>query len=235
MNTTTSNGKTVLLIGASRGLGLGLAGELARRGWQVIATARDPARATELAALAERTGRIEIEKLDVDDVGQLEALASRIAGRALHMLFVNAGISGPRDQSVADLSRVDVAQVMWTNALSPVRIAGRLLPLMVNGGTVAFMSSVLGSITENISGGYELYRISKTSLNMLSRGFAATTAKEMGLAVLNLHPGWVRTDMGGPQAPVGVEESVHGLADVLETRRSAGHQYIDYQGRELPW
>jgi NAD(P)-dependent dehydrogenase (short-subunit alcohol dehydrogenase family) len=235
MSNTTGNGKTVLLIGASRGLGLGLAGELARRGWQVIATARDPARATELAALAERTGGIQIEKLDVDDVGQLEALAGRMADRRLHMLFVNAGISGPRDQSVADLSRVDVAQVMWTNALSPVRIAGRLLPLLVPGATVAFMSSVLGSITENTSGGYELYRISKTSLNMLARGFAATSGKDKQLVVMNLHPGWVRTDMGGPQAPVSVEDSVRGLVDVLETRRNAGHAYVDYQGRELPW
>jgi NAD(P)-dependent dehydrogenase (short-subunit alcohol dehydrogenase family) len=229
------NGKTVLLIGASRGLGLGLARELAGRGWQVIATARDPAKATELAALAERTGRVEIEKLDVDDVGQLEALATRIAGRRLDLLFVNAGISGPRDQSVADLSREDVAKVMWTNALSPVRIAGRLLPLVVTSGCVAFMSSILGSITENTSGGYELYRISKTSLNMMARGFAATAGKERALVVLNLHPGWVRTDMGGPTAPVGVEESVRGLVNVLESRRKAGHYYLDYQDRELPW
>lgn len=230
-----SNGKTVLLIGASRGLGLGLAGELARRGWQVIATARDPARATELAALAERTGRIEIERLDVDDVGQLEALASRLASRSIDLLFLNAGVSGPRDQSVSDLSRENVAQVMWTNALSPVRIAGRLLPLMVTGGCVAFMSSIMGSISGNSSGGFELYRISKTSLNMLARGFAATAGKDKSLVVLNLHPGWVRTDMGGPSAPVGVEESVRGLADVIETRRGAGHRYLDYQGRELPW
>lgn len=230
-----STGKTVLLIGASRGLGLGLAGELAGRGWQVIATARDPAKATELAALAARTGRIEIEKLDVDDVGQLEALASRLANRRLDLLFVNAGIAGPRDQSVADLSREDLAQVMWTNALSPVRIAGRLLPLMAQGGSVGFMSSVLGSITENTFGGYELYRISKTSLNMLARGFAQTAGKERSLVVLNLHPGWVRTDMGGPQAPVGVEESVRGLANVLGARREPGHFYLDYQGRALPW
>jgi NAD(P)-dependent dehydrogenase (short-subunit alcohol dehydrogenase family) len=230
-----SQDKTVLLIGASRGLGLGLAGELAGRGWRVIATARDPGRATELAALVERTGRIEIEKLDVDDVGQLEALAARIAGRQLDLLFVNAGVSGPRDQSVADLSREDLAKVMWTNALSPVRIAGRLLPFVVTGGCVAFMSSALGSVTENNSGGFELYRVSKASLNMLARGFAATAAKEKSLAVLNLHPGWVRTDMGGPHAPVGVEESVRGLVDVLETQRSAGHRYLDYTGRELAW
>lgn len=230
-----SSEKTVLLIGASRGLGLGLAGELARRGWRVIATVRDPARATDLAALAERTGRVEIEKLDVDDVGQLEALAARLTGRQLDLLFVNAGVAGPRDQSVADLAREDLAKVMWTNALSPVRIAGRLMPLVANGGCIAFMSSVLGSITENTSGGYELYRISKSSLNMLARGFAATAAKEKSLSVLNLHPGWVRTDMGGPQAPLGIEESVRGLANVIETPRSAGHKYLDYTGRELPW
>jgi NAD(P)-dependent dehydrogenase (short-subunit alcohol dehydrogenase family) len=124
---------------------------------------------------------------------------------------------------------------MWTNSLSPVRIAGRLLPQVIGGGCVAFMSSILGSIAGNESGGYELYRISKASLNMLARGFAATAGKDKKLAVLNLHPGWVRTDMGGPQAPLSVEESVRGLTDVLEKQRTAGHWYLDYQGRELPW
>jgi NAD(P)-dependent dehydrogenase (short-subunit alcohol dehydrogenase family) len=124
---------------------------------------------------------------------------------------------------------------MWTNALAPIRIAERLLPRVADGGTVAFMSSVLGSIGENTSGGYDLYRISKASLNMLARGFAATAAKDRRITVLNLHPGWVRTDMGGSAAPLSVEDSVRGLADVLETRRSAKHLYLDYQGREIPW
>ena len=112
-------------------------------------------------------------------------------------------------------------------------MTGAIIP--VDGGTVAFMSSILGSIGENTSGGYDLYRISKASLNMLARSFAAVSAKDRKITVLNLHPGWVRTDMGGPSAPLGVEDSVRGLVNVLETQHGAKHLYLDYRGREIPW
>lgn len=227
--------KTVLVVGASRGLGLGLATELARRGWRVIATARQPAQAEALQALAARSdGNVEIERLDVDEPAHLEALAGRLAGRPLDLLVVNAGISGT-PQSVAQATREDLARVMWTNALAPVRIAERLLPQVVDGGRVAFMSSLLGSIASNESGGYDLYRISKASLNMLARSFAMTAAKDRQITVLNLHPGWVRTDMGGPAAPLDVETSVSGLADVLEAPQAQKHCFVDYQGKPLPW
>jgi NAD(P)-dependent dehydrogenase (short-subunit alcohol dehydrogenase family) len=228
--------KTALLVGASRGLGLGLAGELAARGWRVIATARTPAKAKELQALAAGSGgAVAIEQIDVDDSAQLDALAGRLKSERLDLLFLNAGIAGPAEKSAAQCTREEMSQVMWTNAIAPLRIAERLLPRVVDGGTVAFMSSILGSVTDNTSGGYDLYRISKASLNMLARSFAANLPRERQLNVLNLHPGWVRTDMGGPGAPLGIAESVRGLADVLEKKRVAGHRYLDYQGQELPW
>lgn len=228
-------GKTALIIGASRGLGLGLATELLRRGWNVTVTARDPAKATGLQQLATRNaGKLQIERMDVDQAADLDALDGRLAER-FDLLFVNAGIAGPANETAINATREHLAQIMWTNALAPIRIAERLLPRVADGGTVAFMSSLLGSIGENTSGGYDLYRISKASLNMLARGFAATAAKDRKITVLNLHPGWVRTDMGGPAAPLSVEDSVRGLADVLETRRSAKHLYLDYQGHEIPW
>ena len=100
---------------------------------------------------------------------------------------------------------------------------------------MAFMSSKLGSVKENTSGEYDLYRMSKASLNTLARGFSATHAQRSGVTVLSLHPGWVRTDMGGPEAPLSVEDSTRGLADVLEKRHGRDHFYLDYQGQTIPW
>lgn len=231
----TATGKRALIIGASRGLGLGLTGELLHRGWTVVATARDPVKAEGLQQLAARhAGKSDIERIDVDKPADLDALVQRLTGR-LDLLFVNAGISGRADATAGNATREDLDQIMWTNTLAPIRIAEAVLPRVVEGGTVAFMSSILGSVTENTSGGYDLYRISKASLNMLARGFAASHAQRSGITVLSLHPGWVRTDMGGPSAPLGVEESVRGLADVLEARHARRHLYLDYQGREIPW
>lgn len=230
------NDKTALIIGASRGLGLGLATELASRGWHVIGTARRPANAQKLQELAAaRSGRVEIEAIDVDREVDIDALVQRLARRRLHLVFLNAGISGPQGRTAQQATREEVAQIMWTNALAPIRIAERLLPQVVEGGTVAFMSSLLGSVGLNTTGGYDLYRVSKASLNMLARGFAAAHAQRSGITVLSLHPGWVRTDMGGPDAPVGVEDSVRGLANVLESRHGRDHFYLDYQGNKLPW
>jgi NAD(P)-dependent dehydrogenase (short-subunit alcohol dehydrogenase family) len=231
-----ADARTAVIVGASRGLGLGLAAELAGRGWNVVATARQPARAQKLQALAAaHSGRLEIEALDVDRDADIEAFAQRVARRRLHLVFLNAGISGPQGRTAAQATREEVAEILWTNALAPIRIAERLLPQLVEGRTVAFMSSVLGSVAQNTSGGYDLYRISKASLNMLSRSFAAAHAQRSGITVLSLHPGWVRTDMGGPDAPVGIEESVRGLATVLESRHGRDHLYLDYQGQKLPW
>ena len=227
--------RTALIIGASRGLGLGLAAELAARGWQVVATARD-AGSAKLQALAARTqGAVEVETVDVDRDDTIAALASRVAARRFDLLFVNAGISTPGGKSVQDTDRDALAQVLWTNAIGPLRIAQQLAPRVVDGGTVAFMSSILGSIGENTSGGHDLYRVSKVALNMLARSFAVTSAAQRRQAVLSLHPGWVRTDMGGPQAPVGIEDSVRGLADVLEAKQQPGHRFVEYTGRQIAW
>jgi NAD(P)-dependent dehydrogenase (short-subunit alcohol dehydrogenase family) len=225
--------KNALLIGASRGLGLGLAAELASRGWQVVGTARRPAEAKGLQGLAAKGG-VTVEAIDIARAEDVDALARRLDARTFDLLFVNAGIAGAQGATVETARREDLAEILWVNALSPVRLAQRLLPRVATGGTVAFMSSVLGSIAENTSGGFDLYRASKVALNMLAHGFAIG-ARERRIATLSLHPGWVRTDMGGPQAPLSIEESVRGLADVLERPHAAEHRFLDYTGREIPW
>ena len=226
--------KTILLAGANRGLGLGLAREYLAQGWQVVATARDPDAASELTALRAAQGdKLAIEQLDVADPGSVSALAGRMGGRRLEVLFVVAGMSGHVGKPIHEVPQADVAREFLVNASSPVALAEALEPALAPGGTVAFMTSSLGSIAGNNSGGHELYRGTKAALNMLATSYALRHA---GRPVLLLHPGWVRTDMGGPSAPLDVQTSVKGLADVIARRAGhAGVAYLDYQGHTLPW
>ena len=216
--------KTAIIIGASRGLGLGLAIELAGRGWDVTATQRTPS-----AGLAE--AGVTVETVDVDDVAAVTALARRQPG-PFDVVFINAGVTGP--QATANtVAATDLAALMMTNAISPIRTARALLGALKPGGTMALMTSILGSVTLHTHGMAELYSASKAALNSLTRGFAATDARDF--AVLSLHPGWVKTDMGGAGADIDVATSVAGLADLLETETAPGHRYLDYTGKTLPW
>ncbi|MFZ4688198.1 MAG: SDR family oxidoreductase [Polymorphobacter sp.] len=226
--------KTALIIGASRGIGLALVGELADRGWHVTATARGDA--PDLAALAAaRAGKITLATVDIDDIASVAALDVALAGQRFDLIFVNAGIYGPADQSVDTVSAAEMGALMMTNAIAPVRLAKRLLPRANPGGTIAFMSSILGSVALNDMGTTALYRASKAGLNIIARGFYVEEVAKRGLTMLNLHPGWVKTEMGGPQAPVEIADSVTGLADVIEGNTSGGHHYLDFQGNTLPW
>ena len=227
-------GKTAIIIGASRGIGLALAGELAGRGWQVTATARGDA--PELASLAAASnGGITLATVDIDDVASCAALDAALTGKAFDLIFVNAGTYGPAHQSVDTVTAAEMGALMMTNTIAPIRLAKRLLPRVKPGGTIALMSSILGSVALNDMGTTALYRASKAGLNIIARGFFVEQIKPLGLTLLNLHPGWVKTDMGGPQAPVEIADSVRGLADVLEALRDGGHHYRDYQGNALPW
>ena len=227
--------KTTIIIGASRGLGLGLAREFARRGWQVTATARNASSGKELAAVFAASERIAVEQVDIDLPDSVDSLATRLVGHRFDLVFINAGVAGPEHQSVDATTPQEIGALIYTNAVAPIRIARRLLPLLNDGGTLAFMSSRMGSVAENDSGGIELYRASKAALNSLTRSFVATDIRDRPIAVLTMHPGWVRTDMGGPNAPLSVAESVAGIADVIEAGQAPGHRFIDYQGAELAW
>jgi NAD(P)-dependent dehydrogenase (short-subunit alcohol dehydrogenase family) len=223
--------RRALIIGASRGIGLGLSQELAKRGWHVFASQRRP---SEGLAEAARGGAIEVVSADVTDPAGIEALAGKIEKSSLDMILLNAGIMGNENQSVGSVSDDEVTEIVMTNAVGPARAAKLTLPLLRDGGTLAFMTSRLGSIAES-SGGFDLYRMSKAAQNMLARGLSEQDAKPRGIAVLSLHPGWVQTDMGGPGARLTVAESVQGLADVLEHEHGPGHRFVSHDGREIPW
>jgi NAD(P)-dependent dehydrogenase (short-subunit alcohol dehydrogenase family) len=226
--------KTAIIIGASRGIGLALVAELAGRGWQVTATARGVA--PDLASLAAASdGRITLATVDIDDDASCIALDTALTGQDFDLVFVNAGTYGPAHQSVDKVTAAEMGALMMTNAIAPIRLAKRLLPRVKPGGTIALMSSILGSVALNEGGTTALYRASKAGLNIIARGFYVEAVKPLGLTLLNLHPGWVKTDMGGPQAPVEIADSVRGLADVLAANTAGGHHYLDYQGNILPW
>ncbi|MCQ4306738.1 SDR family oxidoreductase [Pseudomonas stutzeri] len=224
---------TVLIIGASRGLGLGLAKQFASEGWQVIATIRDPERANELEAVA----NIRIEVLDIDDVAGLDRLIQRLSGITLDVLYINAGISGSRTLSADTATHEQVGQLFTTNAIAPVRLAKRMLPLVdPSNGVITFMSSIMGSVETGPGMGMPLYGASKAALNHLTRTFVAELGEQTGLTVLSMHPGWVKTDMGGAEAPLDVETSCRGMVEqVKRAAGQGGHRFIDYQGETLPW
>lgn len=217
-----------LIIGASRGIGLGLTSELMARGWHVVATHRTAA--PELAATGAATAVV-----DIDDTDSVAALAAAHAGTMFDHVLINAGIIGNRTDTASTASRDLVAQLFWTNAIAPIRAARLLLPLIKDGGSIGFMTSVLGSVGGRSHGYAELYSASKAALNSLTRGFAVQDIGSRNIAVLNLHPGWVKTDMGGDGADIDVTTSVKGLADVIESAKPPGQRYVDYKGDTIAW
>ena len=227
---------TILLIGASRGLGHAIAAEFLTKGWNVVGTVRPGGTRTKLHELAEAfPGRVEIETLDINEPDQVAALRHRLAGRVFDMLFVNAGVTNNPRETIADVSTEEFVRLMVTNALSPMRVIEALQDLVTETGLLGIMSSGQGSIANNETGLREVYRGSKAALNMFMRSFAARH-RDDPRALLLLAPGWVRTDMGGPQSVLSIAESIPNLADTIAAQEGkAGLQYLDYLGRMVPW
>lgn len=228
--------KRALIVGASRGIGLGLVERLLERGWQVTATSRR-SRAGELATLAERSaGRLQLETVDIDDPDSVAALHERLTGAGFDLLFVNAGTTHDRWETVADIATATFQRVMLTNALSPVRFVEQFHDLVPDTGTIGVMSSGQGSVTNNTRvTGWEIYRASKSALNQLMRSFAARHPDDPRTLLL-MAPGWVRTELGGPDATGTVEDSSRGVVDVIEARSGEGGlHYLDYRGQTVPW
>ncbi len=223
---------SILIIGAERGLGLGLAQTLNSQGWSVTGTSRVGADTTALAQVAR------VAHVDVTQVDQIEPLRTSI-GATFDVIFLVAGIYGPLHNSVTEATDEELSQIMLTNCFGPIRLAHRLMDRLTAKGTLAVMSSHRGSITLNKDLGLklDLYRASKVALNMLARTIHADHPE---LTVLSIHPGWAATAMGTldgtVEAEISVEESVTGMAMVLAEHAGSGKsRYLDWQGNTLPW
>lgn len=235
-----SHSLRIFVTGANRGIGLGYAREWVSRGARVFATARRPDEAEDLQALAEEhSERLSILECDVTDGDSVDAALDSVtdAVDGLEVVLNNAGVMGERGD-IEDVDPAEIGRVFAVNTLGPIRVAQTFLPLLREGRRprrLVHMTSLMGSIEDNRSGGAYAYRISKCGLNMTSRSMAVDLAGE-GIVSVVLHPGWVQTDMGGSGARVTVEEAVRSLVDTIEglTEEDSGGFY-DREGQPLPW
>ncbi|MBF8723746.1 SDR family oxidoreductase [Pseudomonas guariconensis] len=224
--------KTALIIGASRGLGLGLVQRLYEDGWKVIATVRDLQKADALRALP----GVRIETLEMNDTAQLDALRERLQDEVLDLLFINAGVMGPLPQDPETVRTEALGNLFMTNAVAPIRVARRLAGQVREGtGVLAFMSSILGSVTIPDGGEICLYKASKAALNSMINSFVVDLQRP-DLCVLAMHPGWVKTEMGGEGADIDVLTSTRGMLEQVKAQSGrAGLRFINYKGESLIW
>jgi NAD(P)-dependent dehydrogenase (short-subunit alcohol dehydrogenase family) len=225
---------TVLITGASRGLGLEFARQYANDAWRVIATCRDPAAAADLKAVE---GAVDIHALDVTDHKAIRALARTLEGRAVDLLINNAGIFGPDDFAFGDMDYGAWAEVIGVNTLAPYAVtecfAGHVAASDLK--TVVAVTSRMGSIASIDKGSSCIYRSSKAALNAVMKGLSHEL-KALGITVAVLHPGWVKTDMGGPDASIDAPVSVSGLRQVIAGLKPGDSgKFFNYDGDEIPW
>lgn len=226
------------ITGASRGLGLELVRQLLNRGDSVEAGVRAPSGARHLQELTRGAeGRLRLHALDISDPGSVDAFAAAVGqARPLDVLINNAGVYG-KDEALEELDYESMAHTFAINTLGPLRLTVALLPALRRGSArrIIHISSLMGSIGDNRMGGAYAYRISKAALNMVMRNMHVELHAE-GFVTVALHPGWVRTDMGGPQAPLRPEQSVRGMLDVIDRLRAEdGGRFFNHEGTELPW
>ena len=224
-------GQVSVVTGANRGLGLELCRQLKHAGSEVIGTARDPQTAVDLRAL-----EVRVEELDVAQAESVGSFAERLGDTKVDLLINNAGVGGA-GEGIANLDFDDVEQKLQINTLGAMRVTQALLPNLRRGKgrKIAHLTSRMGSIGDNGEGGYYAYRISKAALNMFNRSLAVELVGQ-GFVCVVLHPGWVRTRMGGSTAPQTPEESARAMLELIaRLRRQDTGRFFDYTGAELRW
>ncbi|WDY57405.1 SDR family oxidoreductase [Pseudomonas sp. PSKL.D1] len=224
--------KTALIIGASRGLGLGLAQRLREGGWEVHATVRNPQTATGLA----NVGDVHIETLEMNDPAQLDALKARLQGKLFDLVYINAGIMSPITDTPQSTAIDAIGELFMTNVVAPIRVAEAFAgQLCAQGGVLAFMSSALGSVANPTNNHIRLYKASKAALNSMINSFIAELQRPE-ITFIAMHPGWVRTEMGSDQADIDVETSTRGIVEQLNTfAGKGGVHFINYKGEPIAW
>lgn len=228
---------TAVVIGANRGIGLEFTKKLLAQGYQVTATCRDQANATDLNQLVATNSGLTIQTLDLPNSQQIQALKDSLNGHPVDLLVINAGVGGERGVTIGNVKLDNLQQVFAVNSFAPLLIADQLCDLVAQSEQkmVIVLTSRMGSIADNTSGRSYAYRGSKAALNAMMYSFAFD-AKELGIKVLIFHPGWVRTSMGGENALIDTDESVSGMLNIVT--HAADYptgSFVNYRGEILPW
>jgi NAD(P)-dependent dehydrogenase (short-subunit alcohol dehydrogenase family) len=227
---------SILITGANRGLGLEFAKQYAESGYRVFASARAPHESQPLSELARRHKTMSLHALDVTDAQSVARLAGELGAEAIDILLNNAGVMGPRRQRLGDIDYDGMAQTFDVNALGPLRVAEAFVEHVARGERklMVAISSGMGSIADS-SGGSYAYRASKAALNMSFHNLALDL-KARGIIAFVINPGWVKTDMGGAQAPLSPAESIRAMRAVFDamTLEQSGN-FMNYRGGTYPW
>lgn len=226
---------TILVTGANRGLGLEFTKQYAADGWQVLACCRAPNKADALQELAKTHQNITVLPLDVADFMQIDALAEKLKAQAIDVLINNAGVYP--ESSFENLNMDDWALAFRVNSMAPFKMIHAFKKHIGNSALkkAVTLSSKMGSIDDNSGGGSYIYRSSKTAVNMVMKSLSIDL-KPLGISLVTLHPGWVQTDMGGPNGLINTQTSVNGLRLVIDhlTIENSG-KFVAYDGKEIAW
>lgn len=229
---------TLLITGANRGLGLEFVKQYAAAGWRVLACCRDPGQALALGKIAaDSQGRVMLHALDMADFHAIDTLAEDLRGIPIDLIINNAGIYPDRNGGFGRADYDAWASAFRVNAMAPLKMAEAFVGHLerAEGKTIATLGSKMGSIADNTSGGCYLYRSSKAAVNIVVKSLAIDLAGR-GIKAVVLHPGWVQTDMGGPNALITAEQSVSGMRNVLTRLTVADSgRFIAYDGKNVPW
>lgn len=225
---------TALITGANRGIGLEFSHQYAAMGWRVIATCRDPGSAADLKSIS---GDVSVEAMDVSDYANIQSLAKSLKREAIDVLVNNAGIHGPRPSRVGGIDYDAWAEVLKINTMGPMKVSEAFVEHVARSdlNTIVTITSKMGSIANNKSGGAYPYRSSKAAVNAVMKSLAVDL-RPRGITVVVFHPGWVATDMGGPSAPVGPDESVAGMIKTIsKLKLSDSGKFLNYDGKKVAW
>lgn len=229
--------KNVLITGANRGVGLALVNAYLDAGWHVFACCRKPDQAKELQQRQNETETLTLLTLDVTDHQAISSLSQQMADIPLDLLINNAGYYGPKGYGFGNTDADEWRKVFEINTIAPLKLAEAFYPQLKseNPGIIACISSKVGSMTENTSGGGYIYRSSKAALNSVVKSLSNDLLPE-GIISVALHPGWVQTEMGGPNALINTETSAKGMMQLINNlSKTDSGTFLDYQGKAIAW
>ncbi len=231
--------KTTLITGANRGIGLEFSRQFAADGWCVLACSRHPEKSDALNKLAAKyPEQITVHALDVADHEQIKRLAQTLANKSIDLLISNAGVySGPKGCSFGNIDYEAWAYAFLVNTMAPLRMAEAFTPQITRSSKkiIVTITSKMGSVADNSRGGSYIYRSSKSAVNMVVKSLAIDL-RSIGIIAVLLHPGWVRTDMGGPSGLISTKQSVSGMRNVIcQLVLADSGKFIAYDGQIIPW